>query len=210
MEKRGQASFEMMLVIAFAILFTTGLIYAFSNQIFRQSSEVEMAQIERFGNSLIESINKLSYMGETSSLAFEQSLPANVVNITLDRSPTSVSNRTIIFWHKDSTGAVSPIVFYSPVDIALDFTNPNKGAKKIILTSSGNNILVCLKTESYNCNGICDYDSGENAYNAPSDCCGSDCRACMEQKRLSQCDTWDPLSNCIPICYGHNGCQEVC
>lgn len=209
MKKRGQVSVEFMIVAAFGLLIISGVIYMVTSQIHQQADEFNMAQLKKFGNSITDTINKLSYMGDTSSLTVDQALPSGIVNVTLDRSPTSVSNRSILFWYR-SGDSISPVVFISPVDVAIDFTNLAPGPKKVIITSRESNTLICLKTNSYNCNGICNFDQGENYTNAPSDCCRSDCRGCTSLDKPSVCGTTEPPAACHDICYGHNGCASVC
>ena len=196
-----------MMTIAFGLLVLTGIVYALFSQVSRQTEDVDMAQLRKFGNALIETVNKLSYMGDTSSLTIEQVFPSGIVNVTLDRTSTAVLNRTILFWYKGANG-ISQVEFRSPVDIALDFTNFNKGTKKIVVSDLKGKTLICLKTTDYSCNGFCDFSHLEDAFNSPSDCCTSMCYGCTTQDRKPTACIND--SKCHSECYGHNGCMTIC
>lgn len=198
MEKRGQMSVEYLMVVALAFILVTGVIYVVSNEIIHKTGELERSQLNKLGNSIIDTISQLSYMGGDSSLTIEEVMPSGIESVHVERG------KNIIFNYTGGSG-LSQIVFTSPVNVSLDMKNLTSGKKKIVISSKEDYTLVCNKIYNYSCNSICDFTKGENAETAPSDCCTETCKVCTDNKRVTSC-TVDGSSPCKPECYGHNGC----
>jgi hypothetical protein len=197
MEKKGQFSIEYLVITAFGIIAVTVMAFLLYSQFTKQTAEVDMTQMQKFGNTLIDTISKLNYMGGSSSLTLTGNFPGKFVNATVE------NNRTLIFWYRDDSDTISPVEFRSPVDVRLDFTNYNKGKKTVSVQSKESYTLVCLMYDSNSCDGICEYTLTEDASTRPSDCCRSDCTGCTNDARPSVCAS-DGTQH--PECKGLNGC----
>lgn len=199
MEKRGQMSVEYMLTIAFALLLVTGVVYVVSTQIGHQAEDLQLAQLNKFGNTIVDTVNKLSYMGGDSTLTVEETLPLNIRAARVEQGKTLVFNYS-------TGGDVTQIAFVFPVNVSLDLKDLIQGRKKLVISTRGDYALICNKIANYSCNSICDIGKGETYANAPSDCCTLTCMGCDNNERYTSCET-DASHPCRPECYGHNGCK---
>jgi len=199
MKERGQFSVEYLIVSAFGIMVITVIAFVVYSEFGRQTAEVDMAQLQRFGNSIINAVSKISYLGETSVITINPLMPAGLKNASV------VGNRTLSFTI-ESNGKLSDAPFQSPVNIAADFGSFSKGPKNIIIRSKMNYVLVCTQENNKRCNNYCDHDSGEDALNSPNDCCTADCSGCTENGPFGTCVN----DGCYLTCYGHNGCNKAC
>jgi hypothetical protein len=198
MRKRGQFSVEYLVVSVLGIMALSLLAFVVYSQFVKQTGEVDMGELQKFGNTLMDTVSKLNYMGGSSSLTVTGIFPINIVNATVE------NNKTLIFWYRGQSGTASPVEFRSPVKITLDFTNYNQGKKTVNVQSKDGYTLICFMYDSNSCNGVCDYTSTEDARTRPSDCCKSDCTGCSNDGKPATCPS-DGTSH--PECKGLNGCK---
>jgi hypothetical protein len=199
MRKKGQFATEYVITIAFAIMVVTTAAFVMYGEFGKQVKEVDMAQLGRFGNSIIDAVSRVSYLGDGSVITITPMLPGGVKNVSV------MQNKTLVFSFESDTGA-SDVLFKSPVNIMVDIGNLNRGVKKIVIRDKSAYTLVCSQDTKLRCNNRCDIYSGENANNTPSDCCTADCHSCTEEKSYATCDyEGEPNCNCI----GHNGCTAA-
>jgi hypothetical protein len=209
MKKRGQYAIESMVVMAFGFILLAVLSFVVYNEFGNQLAGVNIAQLQKFGSSVITSASKLSYFGETSVITIDPMLPPGVSRIYVE------NNKTLVIAY-DKNGRQEEMVFISPVNLAVDFNEFNKGTKNIVIKFKENYVSVCERNQ-LRCNNFCDHTVGyegmlENATNAPSDCCTAECNGCAVDASPSVCGSYPAGHNslCYPSCYGHNGCNKIC
>lgn len=199
MVKKAQFATEYLVVTAFALFFISLTVYAIYTQIGHKTSELDVAQLNRAGNSIIESVNKLAYMAEKSRTTVKVMLPENLKKVY-------VENKKDLVFEYESGGDTGYLVFHSNSDFELSFENNNPGIRYIVLESKKNYVSGCLQVFKWNCNNVCEVSKGENASNSPSDCCKADCTGCSTSggdESYLICDS-DNINH--TECDGHNGC----
>jgi len=131
--KRGQASFEYLILVGFVTLIISGifavaLLYTNSSQ-----DNVRITQITNFANKIISSSESMFYAGEPSKTTITAFLPEGVKNIT-------IAENTLIISVQISSG-LNVIGFPSKVNITGDITH-TPGIKKIVITAQEDRVLI--------------------------------------------------------------------
>ncbi len=202
MGKKGQFATEYIATIAFGIMVITTVAFVMYAEFGKQVKEVDLAQLGRFGNSIIDAVNRVSYLGEDSVITITPMMPGWVKNVSVEQ------NKILVFTFEGDTGP-SEVLFRSPVNIMVDIGNLNRGVKKIVVRDKSDYTLVCSQDTKLRCNNRCDFSSGENSDNTPSDCCTSGCYSCTDTEDKSYTICSHDVA-CHSSCYGHNGCKTVC
>lgn len=201
MVKKSQFAIEYLVVAGFAVFVMSVAVFFVYNQMSHKTSELEVAQINKFGNSIIELTNKLSYMVEQSRLTTQVVLPSNIKDIYVENKKDLV-----VEYQRD--GEIGEIVFHSNLNLALDFDEFNPGVKNIILESKKNYVLICSQENEFSCDNVCEITSKEeNTSNNHNDCCKTDCTGCREDGNFYFCES-DGL--CHAACDNHNDCNAQC
>ncbi|MEK6967061.1 MAG: hypothetical protein AABX51_00345 [Nanoarchaeota archaeon] len=135
MGDRAQASVEFMLVLGLGMVILLPATILFYNYSQDQSRELELQQVIRLGNQIVNEAERVYYYSDPSKLEIQGIVPSNVFNITVE-SDWSVPNRVNILtiWVR-SGGRDRAYTFLSRVNIqgtfeARDFT---PGQKRISL-----------------------------------------------------------------------------
>lgn len=200
MTKSGQFTVETAVVVAFGILMITAIAFVLYIEFGRQMEITNTAQLQAFGNTLINTASKLGYFGETSIITINPLLPSGVINVSVE------DNRTLVIWYTQG-GVYNEMIFISPVNVAVDFNDFNKGIKNMVIRQKSGYVVICEQNGD-RCNNYCDVTfGGENANNSPNDCCTSSCTSCDADGSYSTCPS---DSTCYPTCFGHNGCNTEC
>jgi len=131
--KRGQASFEYLILVGFVTLIISGifavaLLYTNSSQ-----DNVRITQITNFANKIISSSESMFYAGEPSKTTITAFLPEGVKNIT-------IAENTLIISVQISSG-LNVIGFPSKVNITGDITH-TPGIKEIVITAQEDRVLI--------------------------------------------------------------------
>ena len=131
--KRGQASFEYLILVGFVTLIISGifavaLLYTNSSQ-----DNVRITQITNFANKIISSSESMFYAGKPSKTTITAFLPEGVKNIT-------IAENTLIISVQISSG-LNVIGFPSKVNITGDITH-TPGIKKIVITAQEDRVLI--------------------------------------------------------------------
>lgn len=114
MTKSGQFTVETAVVVAFGILMITAIAFVLYIEFGRQMEITNTAQLQAFGNTLINTASKLGYFGETSIITINPLLPSGVINVSVE------DNRTLVIWYTQG-GVYNEMIFISPVNVAVDF-----------------------------------------------------------------------------------------
>lgn len=200
MVKKSQFAIEYMMIAAFVILGLTIMIFTVYSNLGEQNRELEIAQLQKFGNTIIEVTNRLSYMGDESRSTITAILPANINSIYIE------NDKYLIIEYIDQNNIV-PITFRSKQNLALDFENFAPGVKNLMISTKEDYVVVCDKTTIGSCDNICKVSEGEDAYNNANDCCKPDCSECQDDGRFFLCSS-DNL--CHASCDNHNTCNAQC
>ncbi|MFH1399513.1 MAG: DNRLRE domain-containing protein [Candidatus Woesearchaeota archaeon] len=197
---KAQFSFEYLVISTFALVSVGAFVFAIYAQISRKTAEFDAVQLDRFGNSIIDTANQLSYAGGPSKLTKEAVLPSNVVDVFV------AHNNYLIFAYLGG-GILNDRVYHSRTNIAIDMEETSEGLKTLVIESLGNYISICSKTAAWRCNQFCEISLGESADAAPADCCKPDCSGCNTSQadgdyRFCGSDGLNHTS-----CHGHHGCD---
>lgn len=87
--RSGQAAMEYLMIAAFIgvlIIPATFLYYSYAQE---TSKQIDAIQIDRFGRNVVSTAERFYYHGHPSTIQLEETLPANIVNITIEFSPAS-------------------------------------------------------------------------------------------------------------------------
>jgi len=139
--KLGQASFEYVMVIGIAFLIIVPGAILFYNYTNKSSEDLTRAKIEMIGNEIVDSVEKVYYIGENSWETIEFDAPENVNRIYL------TNNYELVIQY-DSHLGFSEAVFFSDINmttpyISGDISNsPHAGRNIIRITSMGSYVLI--------------------------------------------------------------------
>jgi uncharacterized protein (UPF0333 family) len=107
--KRGQAAMEYLAVIGFALLMIVPIIFIFFSQSEDITQQLTMNQIREIGRKVVNTAEKIYYLGEPSQTTLKIYMPNNVEQV-------NISGRTIVFKVR-LNNAPSDLVFPSTVNV---------------------------------------------------------------------------------------------
>jgi hypothetical protein len=116
----GQASFEYIMLVAIVLLFVVsgiGIIYQYSQ---RSNDEVNVASIDRIGQDIIRTAEKIYYIGGNSWESIRFNVPSSVKGMYI------MDNSEIVIEY-ESYGGVSQAVFFSSVNITSPYYSGGVG-----------------------------------------------------------------------------------
>ena len=117
--RKGQGAFEYVMIVGIAMLIIVPGALIFYNYSMRSSDELTRSRIEMAGNDIVDSVEKVYYIGENSWETIEVNLPENVRWIYI------LSNSELVIEY-DSSGGMSRAVFFSDVNMTTPYRILNK------------------------------------------------------------------------------------
>lgn len=139
--KRAQASFEYVMVVAIAFIIIVPGAFLFYNYSNKSSEDLTRAKIEMIGNELVDSVEKVYYIGENSWETIEVDAPENVNRIYL------ANNYELVIQY-DAHSGFSEAVFFSDINMTSPYVsgnisdNPHAGRNIIRITSMGSYVII--------------------------------------------------------------------
>lgn len=133
MVKRGQISFEYLIIMGFVTFILVGLLsfaYFYGSSV---QDRIRMTQALNYGNKIISTAESVFYAGEPSKATIEVYLPDGVKEVQISGNEVAVSVRT-------STG-LNKLVFTSKVPLVGSLQS-SQGIKKVELTADSESVLI--------------------------------------------------------------------
>jgi len=107
MKKRAQAAMEYLLVGALVTLVILPTLYVFYGYSQSSNEEIKQSQINKFGTDIIDVAEQVYYLGESSKINIDETIPKGVIGIEI------WENQEVVFFLQDG----SEIAFKSKVNI---------------------------------------------------------------------------------------------
>ena len=211
--RKGQFSMEYMVVTALVLLLLVGGVYFLYSGVSGTDKSAIEGQLQYIGNSLIDTADKVYFLGELSKTTLTLIFPPDLTGITVE------GGNELVFSYKGERG-IEERVFLGRVNLAVNVNYLGRGKRDVVLQSKGGYVGICFLEDVCNCDGICQRPD-EDALTCPTDCCASPgnpnvqggwtaaCVACNavgpESKSPYSCSTNPPRTRPLS-CDGHNGC----
>ena len=140
--RSGQAATEYLMIAAFIgvlIIPATFLYYSYAQE---TSKQIDAIQIDRFGRNIVSTAERFYYHGHPSTIQLEETLPANIVNMTIEFSPASLDDPTdtylLVVTLRGNKG--ENVSFGFPTDVVLNGTfgprSLTPGKKKVRISAA--------------------------------------------------------------------------
>lgn len=145
MKKRGQFSFEYLLVVGFALLIVIPLTY-YGYVSFQESrTEVNVASVNKIGYEIINNAKSVYYLGKLSRVTLELNFPEGIENMTILEDTSTETSEHIYYLEIDILG--SEMLFRSDVPLSGTFTeeNFNPGLKNVRLQYLTDSVEVSIR-----------------------------------------------------------------
>lgn len=135
LKKRGQASFEYIIVFSLGFVILLPTIYLFYSFALESGDQITSNDIAIIGNDIINAAESAFYMGKDTRLTIEETFPDGIKNITLHQDWDNNFNQ-IVFNLEDG----SSMVYFSEVNINGTFQKEDysAGLKRIRVESTNN------------------------------------------------------------------------
>lgn len=136
--KKGQSSFEYILVVGMVMLFIVsgvGFIYNYSQ---RSNNDVALANIGKAGQDILLTADKVYYIGSDSWETIKVNIPSNVKEIYI------MNNNELVIEY-ESFGGISESVFFSDINL----TTPNVVGNKKYISDEPHVGVAVIKVTSY-------------------------------------------------------------
>ena len=212
MGEKGQFATEYLIVTAFMMLALLGGVYFFFTN--SPSSKVVHGQVERMGNTLIDTANDLYFIGKPSKTTSQILFPPGIKDIYVNQ--TAPKELVILYETRDGD---FESIFLSRVTLAVNLNYVGRGQRDIVIEAKEGAVSLCIVENLCNCDGICQRPA-ENYTHCAADCCASEqpgswprpggrtCRACnaTNDESLSPF-TCTNSSIAYAACDGHNNCD---
>jgi hypothetical protein len=144
MLRKAQASFEYIMLVAIVLLFVVsgiGIIYQYSQ---RSNEEINVAAIDKIGQDIIDTAEKIYYVGGNSWQSIKFNVPSSVKGIYV------INNNEVVVQY-ESYGGLSEAVFFSTVNITTPYyaggsgnlsSYFHPGTTTLKFSSSGGNVII--------------------------------------------------------------------
>ncbi len=139
--KLGQAAFEYLLLAGVAMMLIVPGAMLFYNYSLRSGDELVRAKIHLMGSELIDTVEKVYYVGESSWETVKMELPENVNWIYV------LDNSEVVIGYNTQVG-ISEAVFFSDVNITTPYLGPISNQRYFSDPSSMHTGLIILKITS--------------------------------------------------------------
>ena len=159
--RSGQAATEYLMIAAFIgvlIIPATFLYYSYAQE---TSKQIDAIQIDRFGRNVVSTAERFYYHGHPSTIQLEETLPANIVNMTIEFSPASLDDPTdtylLVVTLRGNKG--ENVTFGFPTDVPINGTfgprSLTPGKKKVRISAApaigSEGPFVTINLEEENC-----------------------------------------------------------
>ncbi len=141
MKNKGQSAFEYILVVGIALMILVPGAMLLQKYSYKSSDEVIRSKINMIGNDLIDSTEKIYYIGENSWETLKLDLPNNVIEYYI------LNNYELVIVYNTYTGS-NEAVFFSDIEIRTPFYDGSKGYVNADV-HSGLNIIKVTSYGSY-------------------------------------------------------------
>jgi len=210
--RRGQVATEYLMITAFVLITVLGAIYYFYPYLSSPERASADAQAQLMANVMLDTANKLFFLGSPSRTTITLVLPANLKSI-------EVHNRSELVLTYETDVGLQERAFMSRVPIGLNINRLGRGKRKVVFQAKDDAVSICvIESDFCNCDGICNRPE-ENYTHCSSDCCastqnrdapsGTPCRGCdnssTEYLSSYSCSITDDTQ--WQVCNGHNGCD---
>jgi hypothetical protein len=129
MQKNGQSSVEIIIVLAVLLLFFSGILYYTMQNVWVNQAASNSVLLRSSAAVLVDAITSVSHLGNTSSMVVSIYLPNSVTN-------SSIENQTIYFYENTN-------VFSSYVGISMTGSLPQYGGTfDVALTTNGSSVAL--------------------------------------------------------------------
>ncbi|MBN1792302.1 hypothetical protein JW826_01310 [Candidatus Woesearchaeota archaeon] len=138
---RAQSSFEYIMLIAIVLLFVVsgvGVVYHYSQ---RSTEDVQTATIEKIGTDILDTVEKVYFIGGDSWETIRLNIPKNVKGVYV------LDNQELIIEY-DSYGGISEAVFFSDVNLTTPYVSGNR-ANLSDFAHSGINLIRVVSSGGY-------------------------------------------------------------
>ena len=139
--KLAQSAFEYLLVVGIALLIIVPGAILFYNYSFGSSDEMMRSTIDLVGNEIIDSVEKVYYIGENSWETIRLDVPESVKNIYV------LNNYELVIEYESKVG-FSEAVFFSDINMTTPYAQgnisdePHPGLNVIKIISMGDYVLI--------------------------------------------------------------------
>jgi hypothetical protein len=148
--RKGQAAFEYILVVGIAMLLIVPGALLFYNYSIKSGDELLRSKIDLLGNEVMDGVEKVYYIGESSWETVKVDVPDSVKWVYI------LNNSELVIEYESHAG-VSQAVFFSDINITTPFSigekyyisdvpadpmNMHAGLNMIKITSKGHYVLI--------------------------------------------------------------------
>jgi hypothetical protein len=139
--KRGQASFEYILLAGIALLFVMGGAMIFYNYSLKSNDDLSRSLVSKIGEQVVNSAEKVYYVGGDSWETIKFTLPGTVKKMYVPNPKELV----ILY---ESRGGLSEAIFFSDINMTTPYSDgnisaePHSGLNIIKVTSYGNYVNI--------------------------------------------------------------------
>jgi hypothetical protein len=142
--KNAQTSFEYILLVAIVMLFVVGGVGMIYSYIQRSNDDIKGATIEKIGNEMIETVEKVYYVGGDSWQTIKINIPAGI------RGMYVVNNNELVIAYESYSG-ISESIFYSDVNMTTPYGDSissnvssalHAGFNSIRISAQGSNVSI--------------------------------------------------------------------
>jgi len=131
--KKGQSSMEYLILLAFIMGITLVLVLLFQTYSQETMDTIRMKQLDQVARKIIDSAEKVYYLGEPSKITVKANLPANVKSV-------HIGNKEIYFIVSTAQGD-NELVYATKINVT--GTIPvNEGIYEIKVESKGNYVQI--------------------------------------------------------------------
>ncbi len=143
---KGQVSMEYVMVATFIALIVIPIAFLAFSFSRTSSAEIGLGQIDKMGNDIVKTAEKVFYQGSPSRITIIATMPDGVENIRIDKDWDSGQNE-LVFTTVLGSG-INELAFPSKVNIAGSFTPESitSGQKSIRIESIDNSTSYVLIT----------------------------------------------------------------
>ncbi len=140
--RRGQSSFEHVMMIAIAMLVLIPVIYMFYSYSKSSTAEIRDASIMNVGRKIINNAESIYYLGEPSRTTLEDSFPDGISNITILGNSTLDVYELVFTLDMNNSLVLSSDV---PINGTFDDASVSQGIKNILIESKGSYVNITIK-----------------------------------------------------------------
>ena len=130
---RAQSSMEYLMLLSFILGITIVLILLFQTYSQDTMDTIRMKQVDQLARKLIDSAEKVYYLGEPSKITVKATLPSNVKSV-------NIGNKEIFFVMSTSQGD-NELVYVTNINVTGSLP-VNEGVYEIFVESKGNYVEI--------------------------------------------------------------------